>query len=125
MAHLIRKDTFSEEETRFYVAELVEAIDYIHTILQYVHRDIKPDNIIFDAEGHIRLLDFGLCKHHPPPQVEKEPSPFPKGSRVQAGHRRVPSRAHMPREKMNSFVGTADYIAPEIYRQEPYGKECD
>merc|ERR1719384_646763 len=66
MTHLMRKDTFNEAETRFYIAELVEAVDYIHTNLHYVHRDIKPDNIVFDKEGHIHLLDFGLCKHNPP-----------------------------------------------------------
>jgi serine/threonine protein kinase len=64
MTHLQRKDTFTEAETRFYVAEIVEAVDYIHSQLHYIHRDIKPDNIVFDAKGHIRLVDFGLCKHH-------------------------------------------------------------
>ncbi len=45
-------DCTVHEETRFYIAELVEALDYIHTHLHYIHRDIKPDNIIFDLEGH-------------------------------------------------------------------------
>ena len=66
---LLLEDTFNEEETRFYIAELVEeprtcmkdpqlawmpwaqAIDYIHTNLHYIHRDIKPDNIVFDIDG--------------------------------------------------------------------------
>eukprot|EP00929_Paragymnodinium_shiwhaense_P051628 TRINITY_DN25950_c0_g1_i2.p1 TRINITY_DN25950_c0_g1~~TRINITY_DN25950_c0_g1_i2.p1 ORF type:complete len:699 (+),score=149.97 TRINITY_DN25950_c0_g1_i2:132-2228(+) len=126
MTHLMRKDIFTEDETRFYIAELVEAIDYIHTALQYVHRDIKPDNIIFDAEGHIRLLDFGLCKHLLPSAFEREALlPAQSAARPKACHRRVTSRTHIPRTKMNSFVGTADYIAPEIYRSEDYGKECD
>eukprot|EP00929_Paragymnodinium_shiwhaense_P024977 TRINITY_DN15218_c0_g1_i1.p1 TRINITY_DN15218_c0_g1~~TRINITY_DN15218_c0_g1_i1.p1 ORF type:complete len:643 (+),score=139.29 TRINITY_DN15218_c0_g1_i1:86-2014(+) len=126
MTHLMRKDTFTEDETRFYIAELVEALDYIHTQLQYVHRDIKPDNIIFDAKGHLRLLDFGLCKHHPQTAQAETPAPARgvPGQRP-VGHRRVTSRSHLPREKMMSVVGSPDYIAPEIYRQEPYGKEVD
>ncbi|CAK9088493.1 unnamed protein product [Durusdinium trenchii] len=122
MTHLMRKDTFTEEETRFYIAELVEAIDYIHTNLHYIHRDIKPDNIVFDIDGHIHLLDFGLCKYQQPEPAEsgdseKQPDPPSGPSNFRA--------RHPPREKMQSVVGTPDYMGPEVYRKAPYGKECD
>lgn len=62
MTLLMRKDILSEEESRFYAAEMICAIEVIHT-LNYIHRDLKPDNILLDKNGHIKLTDFGLCKH--------------------------------------------------------------
>ena len=47
--------------TQFYVAETASAIDYIHK-LGFIHRDIKPDNLLLDSKGHIKLSDFGLLK---------------------------------------------------------------
>ncbi|KAH7888555.1 kinase-like domain-containing protein [Phlebopus sp. FC_14] len=57
---LIERDTFEEDFTRFYVAEMVLAIESCHKH-GFIHRDIKPDNFLFDPEGHIRLSDFGLA----------------------------------------------------------------
>ncbi|CAG8630857.1 729_t:CDS:2, partial [Dentiscutata heterogama] len=59
MTMLIKYDTFSEDVTRFYIAECVLAIEAIHK-LNFIHRDIKPDNILIDKDGHIKLSDFGL-----------------------------------------------------------------
>jgi len=61
MGLLIKKDILSEKETRFYMSELAAAIHYVHT-LGYVHRDLKPDNVLIGNDGHIRLSDFGLAK---------------------------------------------------------------
>ena len=94
----------SEEEARFYLAELVLALHSLHT-LGYVHRDIKPENILLDRLGHIKLADFGsAAKLDPTGTVRNE----------------------MP-------VGTADYIAPEVLTSlnnigleaGGYGRECD
>mmetsp|Transcript_71904 Transcript_71904/g.203045 ORF Transcript_71904/g.203045 Transcript_71904/m.203045 type:complete len:446 (-) Transcript_71904:1658-2995(-) len=93
MTHLQRMTTFNEAETRFYIAELVDAIDYIHTRLQYVHRDIKPDNIVFDARGHIHLIDFGVSMHS-----------------ATAGPR---EGGATPRQR--AVIGTPDYAGPEVY----------
>lgn len=54
------EDRLSEDMARFYIAEMVLAIESIHK-LRYVHRDIKPDNVLLDTAGHIRLADFGSC----------------------------------------------------------------
>ncbi|KAH9260238.1 hypothetical protein BASA81_001407 [Batrachochytrium salamandrivorans] len=61
MGMLIEKDTFSEAATRFYAGEAILAIEAVHS-LGYIHRDIKPDNFLLDARGHIKLTDLGLCK---------------------------------------------------------------
>nr|XP_054412823.1 serine/threonine-protein kinase 38 isoform X3 [Pongo abelii] len=60
MTLLMKKDTLTEEETQFYIAETVLAIDSIHQ-LGFIHRDIKPDNLLLDSKGHVKLSDFGLC----------------------------------------------------------------
>ncbi|KAJ2914388.1 hypothetical protein MD484_g6031, partial [Candolleomyces efflorescens] len=57
---LIERDVFEEDFTRFYVAEMVLAIEQCHKH-GFIHRDIKPDNFLFDPEGHIKLSDFGLA----------------------------------------------------------------
>ncbi|KAK9765430.1 Serine/threonine-protein kinase, variant 2 [Basidiobolus ranarum] len=59
MTMLIKYDIFSDDVTRFYMAECVLAIEAIH-LLGFIHRDIKPDNILIDEYGHIKLSDFGL-----------------------------------------------------------------
>ena len=57
---LIKLQVFSEELSKFYIGELTCAIESVHN-LGFIHRDIKPDNILIDKSGHIKLTDFGLC----------------------------------------------------------------
>uniref|UniRef100_A0A7N8YM43 Serine/threonine-protein kinase MRCK alpha n=1 Tax=Mastacembelus armatus TaxID=205130 RepID=A0A7N8YM43_9TELE len=95
------EDRLPEEMARFYLAEMVLAIDSVHQ-LHYVHRDIKPDNILLDMNGHIRLADFGSCLK------------LMEDGTVQS----------------SVAVGTPDYISPEILQamedgKGKYGPECD
>ena len=62
MTLLMEKDILSEEMSRFYIAETILAIESVHN-MNYIHRDLKPDNLIIGKDGHIKLSDFGLCKH--------------------------------------------------------------
>lgn len=62
MTVLMKKDILTEEESKFYIAELILAVASVHK-MNYIHRDIKPDNILIGKDGHIKLSDFGLCKH--------------------------------------------------------------
>ena len=89
------EDKLPEDMAKFYIIEMVLAIDSVHK-LRYVHRDIKPDNVLLDANGHIRLADFGSCLR------------LSSDGTVQS----------------NVAVGTPDYISPEILRVGTYLLNC-
>ena len=59
---MIRKHLMEPEDSRFYIAETIMAVKSVHD-MNYIHRDLKPDNLLIGAEGHVKLSDFGLCKH--------------------------------------------------------------
>ena len=61
MSLLINKDILTEDEARFYIAELILSVESVHK-LKCIHRDLKPDNILIDKDGHLKLSDFGLSK---------------------------------------------------------------
>lgn len=61
MSLLMKKDILTEDESRFYIAELILAVHSVHQ-MECIHRDLKPDNILIDKNGHIQLSDFGLSK---------------------------------------------------------------
>ncbi|CAL4917146.1 unnamed protein product [Urochloa decumbens] len=138
MTLLMRKDTLTEEEARFYVGETVLAIEAIHKH-NYIHRDIKPDNLLLDKFGHLRLSDFGLCKpldySNFPDLNEKDVTPTKSSSAQGDGKQQsAPKRSqqeqleHWQKNRRTlaySTVGTPDYIAPEVLLKKGYGMECD
>lgn len=96
MFHLRREAMLSEDEARFYAAELLIALESLHN-MDIVHRDIKPENVLLDGDGHLLLTDFGLAKEI-------------------AG---LGDQAH-------SWCGSEDYMAPEIISRKSHaGKPAD
>ncbi|KAJ6405775.1 hypothetical protein OIU84_013689 [Salix udensis] len=137
MTLLMRKDTLTEDEARFYVGETVLAIESIHKY-NYIHRDIKPDNLLLDRFGHLRLSDFGLCKPLDCSTIQEgdfsivnsnsngttqneECSSAPRRTRQEQLEHWQKNR----RMLAFSTVGTPDYIAPEVLLKKGYGMECD
>lgn len=130
MTLLMKKDTLSEEVTQFYIAETVLAIDSIHQ-LGFIHRDIKPDNLLLDLRGHVKLSDFGLCtglkKAHRTEfyrnLTHNPPSDF--SFQNMNSKRKAETWKKNRRQLAYSTVGTPDYIAPEVFMQTGYNKLCD
>ncbi len=131
MTLLMKKDTLSEDCTQFYVAETALAIDYIHK-LGFIHRDIKPDNLLLDSSGHVKLSDFGLCtglkKSHRTDFYrdlsQVKPSDLSQGNPMDS-KRKAESWKRNRRQLAYSTVGTPDYIAPEVFLQTGYNSTCD
>ncbi|KAM3128981.1 hypothetical protein pb186bvf_018898 [Paramecium bursaria] len=117
MTLLMKKDILSEEEAKFYIAELVLAVDSIHK-MNYIHRDLKPDNILIDRKGHLKLSDFGLCKY-----TEIKPK-IDFGVRTNQA-KPILSKISRKRQLALSTVGTPDYIAPEVFSQQGYTEIVD
>ncbi|VDN06229.1 unnamed protein product [Thelazia callipaeda] len=130
MTLLIKKDTLSEDITKFYIAEAALAIQAIHD-LNFIHRDIKPDNLLLDSKGHIKLSDFGLCtglkKAHRTEYYRNWPSQLPKDfvTKPFESKRKAETWKRNRRTIAYSTVGTPDYIAPEIFQSNGYTKACD
>ncbi|CAK9187798.1 unnamed protein product [Ilex paraguariensis] len=136
MTLLMRKDILTEDEARFYVGETVLALESIH-MHNYIHRDIKPDNLLLDRYGHMKLSDFGLCK--PLDCSNLHENDFSVGNNL-SGPLQCDGRPAKPKRTQQeqlqhwqknrrmlaySTVGTPDYIAPEVLLKKGYGMECD
>ncbi|WWD20522.1 hypothetical protein CI109_104998 [Kwoniella shandongensis] len=151
---LVERDTFPEEMTRFYVAEMILALEETHS-LGYVHRDIKPDNFLFDKTGHIKVSDFGLATDlhwaHDTNYYEQQRLALLKKHGVDLEYPSVKTK-RMKREDVEkimgkewmeegkgvftwreknrkklaySVCGTNSYMAPEVIRGQGYGFSCD
>uniref|UniRef100_A0A4W3IXU5 non-specific serine/threonine protein kinase n=1 Tax=Callorhinchus milii TaxID=7868 RepID=A0A4W3IXU5_CALMI len=92
---LSKEVMFTEEDVKYYLAELALALDHLHS-LGIIYRDLKPENILLDEDGHIKLTDFGLCKE---------------------------STDH--EKKAYSFCGTVEYMAPEVVNRRGHSHSAD
>ncbi|XP_064335464.1 RAC-gamma serine/threonine-protein kinase-like [Camelus dromedarius] len=93
--HLSRERVFSEDHTHFYGAETLSAFDYLHS-RKIVHRDLKLENLMLDKDGHIKITDFGFCKEG------------------------ITDAA-----TMSTICGTPEYMAPEVLKDNDYGRAVD
>ena len=116
---LIEKDILTEKEAKFYISELILAIESIHN-LDCIHRDIKPDNILIDKNGHIKLSDFGLAKISDK-LYEKEDEKYKNFLKNKSNDKNT----KMTHNKNFSCVGTAYYVAPEVLKKSGYDKDID
>jgi serum/glucocorticoid-regulated kinase 2 len=91
---LQKRNRFSEDQTRFYAAQIVIALEYLH-IKGIIYRDLKPENVLIDAKGYIKITDFGL------------------------------SRMNVKLNEAKSICGTPEYLAPEIILKNGYGMAVD
>ncbi|CAI5962120.1 unnamed protein product [Closterium sp. NIES-65] len=107
------KGKLSEEEARFYAAEVVCALEYMHS-QGVVHRDLKPENILLTAAGHVRISDFGCAK------LLTNGQSAGATSAVAATAAAINSD-----ERSGSFVGTAEYVPPELLDDGPVSFEAD
>ncbi|XP_002730613.1 serine/threonine-protein kinase Sgk3-like [Saccoglossus kowalevskii] len=93
--HLQKERYFTECRARFYAAEIASALGYLHS-LDIIYRDLKPENILLDAQGHVVLTDFGLCKEN------------------------ITATG-----TTGTFCGTPEYLAPEVLRKQEYDRSVD
>lgn len=133
LTQLIKYERFDERTTRFYISELVCAVNSIHSY-NFIHRDIKPDNIMIDKNGHIKLSDFGLCSNISEDRVSHVQTKYQYYANENENDiqnemnvdEKFDSWKKKRRKLAFSEVGTPDYMAPEVINpQNGYGKECD
>ena len=106
---LKRMTTFDEDCTRFYCAEILDTIEYMHG-RGVIHRDLKPENILLDEQMHVKITDFGTAK------ILEE-------SKSQNGDTFAPDTPRT--DRANSFVGTAEYVSPELLTDKSACKASD
>jgi len=93
--HIQKVGKFNEEAAKFYAAQLVLAIEHLHKN-NIIYRDLKPENVLIDKEGYIKITDFGLSKQN-----------------------------IIDNHSANSFCGTPEYLAPEVIENTGHGKAVD
>lgn len=116
------RDTKSilEDDARFYAAEVTAALEYLH-LMGFIYRDLKPENILLHQSGHIMLSDFDLLKQS---ESAKNPAIFFSKGLDHSGPT-LDTKACIDGFRTNSFVGTEEYIAPEVIRGKGHTSAVD
>ncbi|KAL0817355.1 hypothetical protein Bca101_073799 [Brassica carinata] len=124
---ITRKGCLSEVEARFYGAEVVDALEYIHT-MGLIHRDIKPENLLLTSDGHIKIADFGSVKPMQDSQITLLPNAA-SGKYMKFHILSYILKALVCKpdcklvtyadDKACTFVGTAAYVPPEVLNSSP------
>ena len=112
---LKRLTTFDEECTRFYGAQILDTIDYMHS-RGVIHRDLKPENVLLDDQMHVKITDFGTAKILGAPKKSQDPLDGNGSSSNNYGQED---------NRANSFVGTAEYVSPELLTEKNACKASD
>ena len=92
--HLKKIKRFTEEQTKFIIACIITALSYLHN-KDYIYRDLKPENVLFDENGYVKLTDFGLAKN------------------IKIN------------EQARTFCGTPEYLAPEVILDKGSNRPAD
>lgn len=113
LGFLKRITTFDEECTRFYGAQILDTVEYMHR-RGVIHRDLKPENVLLDDKMHVKITDFGTAK------IIDESKPGLAGS---PGFQ--PDTPASEASRASSFVGTAEYVSPELLTDKNACKASD
>ena len=107
--------------TKFYSGEILVALEYLHNN-NVIHRDLKPENILLDENMHIMITDFGSATMYKPPNERRCNNGLSNG----CGRGDVDDdEEDEPRKRKNSFVGTAQYVSPELLTDKPVCPSSD
>lgn len=106
--------SFDVECARFYAAQILDSVAYMHS-RGVIHRDLKPENVLLDRDMHTKITDFGTAKILP------DPKPNGTGTETVPGH---PTDG-ADTDRANSFVGTAEYVSPELLQRSNACKASD